>query len=110
MDIRNNIAFFRNQLAGKDCRLIAVSKTHSIEKIQEAFRMAKKLCTTLAIVVLILCFTALSFGQSSSESSVKGNLAGVVTDPSGAVVQGAKVVITGGTGEKSIESDGSAPL
>jgi pyridoxal phosphate enzyme (YggS family) len=36
MDIRNNIAFFRNQLIGKDCRFIAVSKTHPIEKIREA--------------------------------------------------------------------------
>src|SRR4051812_18362860 len=36
MDIRNNIAFFRNQLIGKDCRLIAVGKTHPIEKIREA--------------------------------------------------------------------------
>ena len=43
MDIRNNIAFFRNQLAGTDCRLIAVSKTHSIEKIQEAYGAGQRI-------------------------------------------------------------------
>jgi pyridoxal phosphate enzyme (YggS family) len=43
MDIRNNIAFFRNQLAGKDCRLIAVSKTHSIEKIRQAYEGGQRI-------------------------------------------------------------------
>jgi hypothetical protein len=56
---------------------------------------------------MILSFSALVFAQGSSESSVKGNLAGTVSDPSGAVIQGAKVTITGGTGEKSIDTDGS---
>jgi len=43
MDIRNNIAFFRNQLAGKNCRLIAVSKTHPIEKIKEAYDAGQRI-------------------------------------------------------------------
>jgi len=43
MDIRNNIAFFRNQLAGKNCRLIAVSKTHPIEKIKEAYGAGQRI-------------------------------------------------------------------
>jgi pyridoxal phosphate enzyme (YggS family) len=43
MDIRNNIAFFRNQLAGKDCRLIAVSKTHPKEKIKEAYDAGQRI-------------------------------------------------------------------
>ena len=37
MDVRNNIAFFRNQFSGKDCKLVAVSKTHPVEKIKEAY-------------------------------------------------------------------------
>lgn len=37
MDIRNNIAFFRKQFEGKNCRLVAVSKNHPIEKVQEAY-------------------------------------------------------------------------
>jgi hypothetical protein len=69
--------------------------------------MAKRLIATFACVAMILCFSALVFAQGSSESSVKGNLAGTVSDPSGAVIQGAKVTITGGTGEKSIDTDGS---
>jgi len=43
MDIRNNIGFFRNQLAGKNCRLIAVSKTHPIEKIMEAYHAGQRI-------------------------------------------------------------------
>jgi len=43
MDIRNNIAFFRNQLSGKNCRLIAVSKTHPIEIIREAYDAGQRI-------------------------------------------------------------------
>src|SRR5882757_9846903 len=43
MDIRNNIAFFRNQLSGKNCRLIAVSKTHPVEIIQEAYNAGQRI-------------------------------------------------------------------
>lgn len=43
MDIRNNIAFFRNQLTGKDCRLIAVSKTHPTEMIKEAYDAGQRI-------------------------------------------------------------------
>jgi hypothetical protein len=59
--------------------------------------------------VLLICLPLL--GQ---ESSVKGNLAGVVLDQSGAVVVGAKATLTGPQGSKSLtsESDGrfSFPL
>src|SRR5882762_9367716 len=67
--------------------------------------MAKKLLTGFALFAMLLGFAALSFGQGT-ESAVKGNLAGTVTDPSGAVIQGAKVTITGPTGEKTAETDG----
>jgi hypothetical protein len=43
MNIRNNINFFQNQLAGKNCRLIAVSKTHPIEKILEAYDAGQRI-------------------------------------------------------------------
>ncbi len=43
MDIRNNIAFFQNQLTGKNCNLIAVSKTHAVEKIREAYDAGQKI-------------------------------------------------------------------
>jgi PLP dependent protein len=43
MDIRNNINFFQNQLAGKNCRLVAVSKTHPIEKIKEAYDSGQRI-------------------------------------------------------------------
>ena len=43
MNIRNNIEFFQNQLSGKNCRLVAVSKTHPVEKIQEAYDAGQRI-------------------------------------------------------------------
>jgi pyridoxal phosphate enzyme (YggS family) len=43
MDIRNNIAFFQNQFAGKKCKLVAVSKTHPVEKIKEAYDAGQRI-------------------------------------------------------------------
>jgi len=43
MNIRNNISFFQNQLTGKGCRLVAVSKTHPIEKVQEAYDAGQRI-------------------------------------------------------------------
>src|SRR6266550_1345016 len=65
--------------------------------------MAKKLVTGFALIALLFSLTAISFGQG--ESAVKGNLGGNVSDPSGAVIQGAKVTITGPIGEKSANTD-----
>ena len=67
--------------------------------------MTKKLFATLAIFALLLSLAALGFAQTGSESSVKGSLSGVVLDPSEAVVSGAKVTITGPTGDKSMQTD-----
>ena len=63
----------------------------------------KKVKSNRLIVVslLILSILPYAFGQGSAESSVRGNLAGAVVDPSGAVVQGAKVTLTGATGSKT---------
>ena len=64
--------------------------------------MAKKLVAVFALAAMLFSLAALGFAQ---ETSVKGNLAGTVSDPSGAVITGAKVVITGATGEKSGDTD-----
>jgi len=43
MEVRKNIAFFQNQFAGKVCRLVAVSKTHPVEKIKEAYEAGQRI-------------------------------------------------------------------
>lgn len=43
MTIKNNIDFFRQTLKDKPCRLIAVSKTQSIEKIIQAYDAGQRL-------------------------------------------------------------------
>jgi hypothetical protein len=72
--------------------------------------MAKKLITSLALLALLFSLQAVSFAQGTSESSVKGNLAVIVSDPSGAVIPDAKVTIVGPIGDRMIASgqDGKA--
>ena len=67
--------------------------------------MRKKIGMTFALVAMLVVLSGQSFSQASSESSVKGNLAGLVTDSTGALVQGAKVTILGPTGERSENTD-----
>jgi len=67
--------------------------------------MTKKLITGLALFAMLLTLTAAGFAQASAESSVRGNLAGTVTDPSGAVIQGAQITIMGPIGEKTATTD-----
>jgi len=43
MSIRNNIEFFRNQFEGKGCKLVAVSKTHPVEKVKEAYDAGQRI-------------------------------------------------------------------
>ncbi len=64
--------------------------------------MAKKLVAVFALTALLFSLSAIGFAQ---ESTVKGNLGGTVTDPTGAVVGGANVTITGPTGERSATTD-----
>jgi hypothetical protein len=64
--------------------------------------MAKRLVAVFALFALTFSLTAIGFAQ---ESTVKGNLAGTVTDPSGAVVAGANVTVVGATGEKTASTD-----
>ena len=64
--------------------------------------MAKRLVAVFALFALTFSLTAIGFAQ---ESTVKGNLGGVVTDPSGAVVAGANVTVVGPIGEKTVASD-----
>src|SRR6185312_10782924 len=56
----------------------------------------------LYAVILLATFSTFTFAQ---ESTVKGNLAGTVTDASGAVVSGAKLSVTGPNGTFDSVSD-----
>src|SRR2546428_153910 len=67
--------------------------------------MPKRIAWSIACVALLLWFTGLGFAQASAESAVRGNLAGSVVDPSSALVQGAKVTLSGPMGERSTETD-----
>ena len=50
-------------------------------------------------------FLSLGVGAFAQESAVKGNLGGVVLDSTGAVIPGAKVTLTGPTGNLAATSD-----
>jgi hypothetical protein len=54
-------------------------------------------------VLLVLALSLSMFGQGNT--AVYGNLSGVVTDSTGAVVPGAKVTANGPTGNKSVTSE-----
>jgi PLP dependent protein len=43
MSIKNNIALFLKELTPKNCKLIAVSKTHPAEKVQEAYDAGQRI-------------------------------------------------------------------
>ncbi|PRY15451.1 hypothetical protein CLV24_10272 [Pontibacter ummariensis] len=43
MRIAENIQYFEEQLKSSNCRLVAVSKTHPVEKIQEAYDAGQRL-------------------------------------------------------------------
>src|SRR5258705_10932314 len=64
--------------------------------------MAKRLVAVFALFALTFSLTAIGFAQ---ESTVKGNLGGTVTDPTGAVAGGANVSIVGPTGERTAVTD-----
>ncbi len=67
--------------------------------------MTKKITLILALFAMLIGLSGLGFSQATSESSVRGNLAGVVTDPTGAVLPGAKVTVQGPSGERSVDTD-----
>ncbi len=56
-------------------------------------------------VMISALFLSLGVGAFAQESAVKGNLGGVVVDSTGAVVPGAKVTLTGPTGNTTVMSD-----
>jgi hypothetical protein len=64
--------------------------------------MAKRLVAVFALFALTFSLTAIGFAQ---ESTVKGNLSGTVTDPSGAVIAGANVSLVGPIGERTAATD-----
>ena len=59
----------------------------------------------LTVLVVLFSLACPAFCQVSAESAVKGNLFGSVLDPSGALIPGAKVTITGPTGQRAMTSD-----
>src|SRR3954471_6077687 len=65
----------------------------------------KRLLVFATFLTLLMATSAPLWGQGSSESSVRGNLAGVVVDNSGAVVPGSKVTLTGPTGTRTVNSN-----
>src|SRR5437660_12718671 len=67
--------------------------------------MPKRIAWSIACVALLLWFTGLGFAQASAESAVRGNLAGSLVDPWSALVQGAKVTLSGPMGERSAQTD-----
>jgi Carboxypeptidase regulatory-like domain len=64
--------------------------------------MGKRTLSLLACALLLL----LGVTGFAQESAVKGSLGGVVMDPTGAVIPGAKVTLTGVTGSETVMSDG----
>jgi len=68
--------------------------------------MARKLIFCCAMFSLLVLCTLPALSQVSAESAVKGNVAGLVEDPSGAVVPDAKVTLTGPTGTRTATTDG----
>jgi hypothetical protein len=65
----------------------------------------KKLVVFATFFALVFSTSALLWAQGSAESSVRGNLAGVVVDNSGAVVPGAKVTLNGPMGTRVVNSN-----
>lgn len=64
--------------------------------------MSKRILLGFLITALVLFLGLPGFAQ---ESTVKGNLAGVVLDSSGAVVQGATITLSGPTGNRTAKTD-----
>jgi hypothetical protein len=62
--------------------------------------MKARLWTVGVITLVVLAWSMTAFGQGAT--AVYGNLAGVVTDSSGAVVPEAKVTVSGPTGTKNL--------
>ncbi len=56
-------------------------------------------------VLVGLLVLLLNVGLFAQESAVKGNLGGIVADPTGAVVPKAKVTLTGPTGNRTTTTD-----
>src|ERR1700676_4147924 len=68
--------------------------------------MARKLIPIFALLCLFVSSTVPAFSQVSAESAVKGNVAGLVTNPKGAAGGGGKGKLTGPTGTRTATSDG----
>jgi carboxypeptidase family protein len=67
--------------------------------------LMRKLTAMIITLALVGAFGASALAQGSAESSVKGNLSGIISDSTGAIVPGAKVTLTGPEGVKSETSN-----
>src|SRR5438270_8022362 len=65
----------------------------------------KKIVVFATFFALLFSTSALLWGQGSAESSVRGNLSGVVVDNTGAVVPGAKITMNGPLGTRTVTSN-----
>jgi hypothetical protein len=72
-------------------------------------KTSNRLLVLIAVGFLLLSSLP-GFGQGSAESTVKGNVATYVTDPSGATISDAEVTLSGPTGDKVLTTgaDGKA--
>src|SRR5580765_7447097 len=75
--------------------------TRTLDNLKEQ-QMGKKIMVGALSLVLSLFLGLVAVAQ---DSSVKGNLGGTVVDPTGAVVPGAKVTLSGPTGTQTINSE-----
>jgi carboxypeptidase family protein/TonB-dependent receptor-like protein len=62
----------------------------------------KRIVTSALVLALLVLFTVPAVAQGgSAESSVKGNMSGIVVDSTGAVIPGAKVTLSGAFGSQT---------
>ncbi len=66
-------------------------------------RSVRYVLSAVVVSLMFMTIASQSFGQS--ETTVKGNLAGIVSDSSGAVIPDAAVTATGPTGKKTVQTD-----
>src|SRR2546430_853696 len=65
----------------------------------------KRLVMFVTLLTLLFATTASVWAQGSAEASVRGNMAGIVADNTGAVVPGAKVTMTGPIGTRAVNTN-----
>src|SRR5437588_4051783 len=98
--------FLPSSNCAKTVRRKARFSSINLSIFKRSNKMGKRILLSVFAMVLSLFLGVAGLAQ---ESTVKGNLGGVVVDSTGAVIPGAKVVLTGPTGTQTVtsENDGS---